>query len=84
MLKEAAEKDLYQALEKSISTDLQAGDLEAFLNVFIPLIPAITAFFDNVLVMDEDQRVRENRLGILQSITRLADGTLDLTRLEGF
>jgi glycyl-tRNA synthetase beta subunit len=47
-------------------------------------VPLITEFFDNVLVMAEDQAVRENRLGLLQSIAALADGTLDFTRLEGF
>jgi len=34
--------------------------------------------------MDEDQAVRKNRLGLLQSITRFSDGVLDMTRLEGF
>ena len=84
LLKEEAEKDLYQALQKIISAEVNAGDLEVFFEAFSSLIPSITAFFDNVLVMDEDQSVRENRLGLLQSITRLADGTLDLSRLEGF
>jgi glycyl-tRNA synthetase beta subunit len=63
---------------------MKTGDLEAFFKTFTPLIPFITGFFDNVLVMHEDQSVRENRLGILQSIARLAEGTLDLTRMEGF
>ncbi|MFV1950067.1 MAG: glycine--tRNA ligase subunit beta [Anaerolineales bacterium] len=84
LLKEKAEKDLYKALEKASSAEIKAGDLDAFFKIFTPLIPFITGFFDNVLVMHEDQSVRENRLGLLQSITRLAEGTLDLTRLEGF
>jgi glycyl-tRNA synthetase beta subunit len=48
------------------------------------LIPAITAFFDKVLVMAEDQAVRENRLGLLQSIAALSNGIADLSKLEGF
>ena len=60
------------------------GDLDGFFHVFDPLIPLITDFFDNVLVMDEDLALRENRLGLLQMIAGLADGILDLTRLEGF
>ncbi len=84
LLKEKAEKDLYKALEKASSVEMKAGDLEDFFKIFTPLIPFITGFFDNVLVMHEDQSVRENRLGLLQSITRLAESTLDLTRLEGF
>ena len=84
LLKEDAEKGLYKAVEKASGVGMQTGDLEAFFKIFTPLIPSITEFFDNVLVMDEDTAVRENRLALLQSITNLAEGTLDLTRLEGF
>ena len=84
LLKEQAEKELFKVLEGSSAEKVPSGDLEGFFKVFTPLVPAITAFFDQVLVMDEDQAVRENRLGLLQSITSLADGVLDFTRLEGF
>ena len=81
---EDAEKALYKGVEKAESEDLKQGDMEGFFQVFTPLISPITDFFDNVLVMDEDQQVRENRLGLLQRITRLSEGTLDMSRLEGF
>jgi glycyl-tRNA synthetase len=84
LLREKAEKDLYQALEKANPEKLETGDLEGFFDLFTPLVPQITEFFDNVLVMDEDQSLRNNRLGLLQSITSLAEGILDFTRLEGF
>ena len=48
------------------------------------LEPAIANFFDEVLVMDEDPAVRENRLALLQQIATLADGIADLSQLEGF
>ena len=48
------------------------------------MIPAINTYFDEVLVMDEDQAVRENRLGLLQSIAALTSGVADLSKLEGF
>jgi len=54
------------------------------LTAFSPLIPAITRFFDEVLVMDEDAKVRENRLGLLQKIGGMAKGVADLGKLEGF
>ena len=82
--KEKAEKALGKAVEKAASEEILAGDLEGFFKVFEPLVPAITEFFDNVLVMDENDKIRTNRLGLLQSITRLADGILDFSRLEGF
>jgi glycyl-tRNA synthetase len=50
----------------------------------VQLIPAISAFFDKVLVMAEDQKVKENRLGLLQKIAALSKGIADLSKLEGF
>jgi glycyl-tRNA synthetase beta subunit len=35
-------------------------------------------------VMDEDASLRENRLAQLQHVAALADGIVDLSRLEGF
>jgi glycyl-tRNA synthetase len=58
--------------------------VEDFMKAFTPMIPAIDAFFENVLVMAEDEKVRQNRLGLLQRIAALADGVADLSRLEGF
>lgn len=48
------------------------------------LQPAIDRFFEEVLVMDEDEAVRENRLALLQGVAGLADGVADLSKLEGF
>jgi glycyl-tRNA synthetase len=84
LLQEKAEKTLFQAVKKAEAEKLLSGDLEGFFRVFTPLIQPITDFFDNVLVMDEDQKLRQNRLGLLQMITRLSHGILDMSRLEGF
>jgi glycyl-tRNA synthetase beta subunit len=48
------------------------------------LVPAINAFFDQVLVMDPDQAIRENHLGLVQEIASLTEDIADLSRLEGF
>ena len=48
------------------------------------LVPAITSFFIDVLVMDEDLAVRNNRLALLQHIASLPKGMADLAHLEGF
>jgi glycyl-tRNA synthetase beta subunit len=48
------------------------------------MIPAISKFFDDVLVMAEDQSLRENRLGLLQRIAGMAQGVADFSKLEGF
>jgi glycyl-tRNA synthetase len=79
-----AEKNLWEAYQ-SVPTTLEAvTSANGFLTAFTPLIPAITRFFDEVLVMDEDAKVRENRLGLLQKIAGMAKGVAELSRLEGF
>jgi glycyl-tRNA synthetase beta subunit len=48
------------------------------------MLPAITTFFDEVLVNAEDPAVRQNRLGLLQAISAMSDGRADLSHLSGF
>jgi glycyl-tRNA synthetase len=50
----------------------------------MPMIPVINRFFDEVLVMVEDEKIRQNRLGMLQRIATLTDGIMDMSFLEGF
>ena len=77
-------KRLFKELEKAEKTERASGSVDDFLNAFTPMIKAVDKFFDDVLVMDEDPRLRENRLALLQRIVALADGVADLSYLEGF
>jgi len=81
---EQAEKDLYEALLKVEETPRRDGSVDDLLNAFVPIIPTINRFFDDVLVMAEDEDVRKNRLGLLQRIARLTEGIADFSKLEGF
>ncbi len=81
---EAAEKGLFTALEKAEKWKRGPGSVDDFLNAFVPMIPAINEFFDKVLVMAGDGSLQENRLGLLQRISFLADGIADMSKLEGF
>ena len=58
--------------------------VDTLLKVFVPHIPVISKFFEEVLVMTDDPAVRNNRLGMLQIIARLPNDTADLSKLEGF
>ena len=60
------------------------GTFDTFLSGLRQLEPAITAFFDDILVMDDDMAVRNNRLALLQGIAGLTKGIADLSELEGF
>ncbi|MBL8097856.1 MAG: glycine--tRNA ligase subunit beta [Anaerolineales bacterium] len=75
------EKDLFAEV-KTISN--QPSDVDEFLNIVVKLTPAINSFFDKVLVMAEDEKLKENRLGLLQKISSLSNGIVDLSKLEGF
>ena len=81
---ETAEQELFTALQKAKSFRRRPGSVDDFLKAFLPMIPAVNVFFDQVLVMAEDPKLRENRLGLLERIVTLADGTVDLSRMEGF
>jgi len=83
-LVEPAEADLYTALQAAEAIIRLPGSVDDLLNTFLPMIPVINRFFDVVLVMTEDARLRNNRLGLLQRISALADGIADLSKLEGF
>ncbi len=83
-LVEKEEKELFKALQQAESASRQKGSVDDFLNAFVPMIPAVNAFFDKVLVMAEDKVVKENRLGLLQRIAALSSGAADPSRLEGF
>ena len=81
---ENAERELYAALQDSQSAERRPGSVDDFLNEFLPLVPAINVFFDRVLVMAEDETLRHNRLALVQQVAAMADGTADMSRLEGF
>jgi len=87
--REDAEKSLLKAYETASTALGKTPDVESMLDAFVPLVPHITRFFGSqeeggVLVMDENQTVRENRLALLQHIVALADGVADFSKLEGF
>lgn len=59
-----AEKNLYSELQK-VEFD---GDYSKYLEKIIELNPVVTKFFDDVLVMDKDEKVKNNRLALLNEL----------------
>ena len=59
-----AEKDLYKAIQ-GISFD---GDYKKYLADLTGINPVVTKFFDDVLVMDKDEKVKNNRLALLNTL----------------
>jgi glycyl-tRNA synthetase len=77
-----AEKALLAAYQEAAAA--KDGTVTTFVTSLCRMVPAITRFFDNVLVMDEEPTVRENRLALLQHVADLPRGIADLSQLEGF
>ncbi len=84
LLEEDAERELYAGVTSVMTVERRAGSVTDFFQVFMPLMPVINQFFDEVLVMAKDPAVKANRLGMLQRIAALANGIVDFTQLEGF
>lgn len=78
-----AERHLYEALLRA-EAGVERGDVGSLMTQLQALVAPISRFFDEVLVMAEDEAVRRNRLALLQRIAALTRGTVDLSRMEGF
>jgi glycyl-tRNA synthetase beta chain len=68
---EEAEQALVSALGASgprIEAAVQAGEFSEALAAAAELAPPVDRFFDEVLVMDEDERLRANRLRLLLDV----------------
>ena len=81
---ERASIALHAALRRARTLISGPPTVDKVLRAIQTLIPAIDAFFDEVLVMAEDPSVRENRLALVQEIASLTEGIADLSKLEGF
>ena len=84
LFQEPAEDALYRAFQSVKSTvDKNIADgawLDALTSVSTLRNP-VDAFFDQVMVMSEDERVKTNRLALLTAIARLFGRIADFSRL---
>ena len=86
LLQEAAEKDLYAALQTiaaQAQQQLQAGDTTAHLQTLAALRAPVDAFFEHVMVNADDVALKNNRLGLLASLHQSMNQVADLARLAG-
>jgi len=82
-----AEEELYAAYQEARAKVTPESTVDELLTAFLPLVDVIDGYFakeSGVMVMAEEQELRENRLAQLQHIGALAEGIADLSRLEGF
>ncbi|KAK2377490.1 glycine--tRNA ligase, chloroplastic/mitochondrial [Trifolium repens] len=59
-------------------------DIDDFVEISSQLIQQLEDFFNNVFVMVDDAKIRNNRLALLKGIAELPKGIADLALLPGF
>ncbi len=84
LLQHTAEKDLFNALSgvrQEVGELLKKRDYSGALRRVAVLRKPVDAFFDAVMVMVEDERVRDNRLALLKNIALLVSPLADLSKI---
>jgi len=83
-LTEPAELSLHGALldaVRSANPLFDSGDFSGYLKTFASLKQPVDAFFDTVMVMVEDKRLRENRLALLADMLQAMNRVADISKL---
>ncbi|WP_213290275.1 glycine--tRNA ligase subunit beta [Bradyrhizobium sp. sGM-13] len=82
----AEEKALAKAIDQVKSeagAAVQKEDFAAAMSAMAKLRPAVDAFFDKVKVNDDEPKVRENRLKLLNEIRAATRAVADFSKIEG-
>ena len=77
LFKEPAEKNLFE----KISTLKDNVDYKTYLEEIVSINPAVEKFFEDVLVMDKDEKVKENRLALLTMLKKRYEHLTDFSKL---
>ncbi|MFQ5450891.1 MAG: glycine--tRNA ligase subunit beta [Nitrospinaceae bacterium] len=83
-LKEPAEKKLYQEflrIREPVETHAREKEFSRALEKIVEIKSAVDDFFDQVMVMVEDETLRNNRLHLLYGISRLFAQLADFSRI---
>ena len=78
------ENDLYAAYKKAAAEtekQIAAQDYAGAISTLKTLAAPIDAFFDGVMVMDKDEKVKANRLGLLKLVDNLICQIADFSKI---
>lgn len=84
LLIEPAERELaaaFEAVAPKVDEALAAGDDTGLLRALVPLKPPVDRFFDEVMVMVDEPRLRSNRLALLARLRALMNRIADISLL---
>jgi glycyl-tRNA synthetase beta chain len=80
---EKALADVIDLVKVEASVAVMNEDFAAAMSFMATLRPAVDAFFDKVKVNDDDPKVRENRLKLLNEIRSATRAVADFSKIEG-
>ena len=84
LLEDGAELALWNALQAArdnVEPKLEEREYTAALDELATLRGAVDTFFDDVMVMADDESVRNNRLALLTELRALFLGIADISKL---
>ena len=85
LFKNDFEKNLYKKIHdirKDFTSVSKEEDYEALLETLASAKKEVTEFFDNVIVNDDDQTLKKNRLELLQMLCKTFDNYFNFSRVE--
>ena len=85
LLRQDEERDLFERLEdrrKAANAEFGSGNYLSGLEILAELRPAVDLFFDRVMVMDEDDALRNNRLALLGQLLQSFRQVADFSRIQ--
>ncbi|MDO6680854.1 glycine--tRNA ligase subunit beta [Oceanobacter sp. 5_MG-2023] len=86
LLQEVQEKALFEevtALADLVGPVIKRGDYEGALTVLSTLRDVVDNFFDNVMVMADDEAIKNNRLALLKQLRAMFVAIADISLLQG-
>jgi glycyl-tRNA synthetase beta chain len=78
---ERALAEAVEAARQKVADQVGAGDYGAALQTIAGLREPVDAFFDGVMVMAEDEKVKTNRLALLTQVDALFADIADFTKI---
>lgn len=73
--------DAYKAVKASVDACISKQDYAGALTELTKLSAPIDGFFDAVMVMDKDEKIKANRLGLLKSVDQLICQVADFSKV---
>lgn len=84
LLAEKEERELFTTfsiVKDNVIPLIKKGDFSQVQKIIFRIRSTINKFFDNVLVMAEEKKLRENRLALLQAVSKLLNQVADYSQV---